>query len=146
MSTSIYRAKGFNVPDGTAKIETLEATIAFDGSRGMGDSVPGPAHLLAGSLAACLLKNVERFRHILPFSYSSAKAEIELERRDSPPAIVRAHYVLEVASDEPASRCALLHKNVRLFGTITNTLASACELEGTLRVVRSDGDVEEFPA
>jgi len=78
--------------------------------------------------------------------YSRASADVDLERRDAPPAIVRAGYVLEVHTDEPASRCALLHKNVRKFGTITNTLESACELEGTLRVIRSDDSVEEFPA
>ena len=76
MTTNVYRAKGFNAPGGEAKIETLRATIAFDGRQGMGDEIPGPAHLLAGSLAACLLKNVERFHHLLPFAYSSAEAEV----------------------------------------------------------------------
>ncbi|MEX2608407.1 MAG: OsmC family peroxiredoxin [Gemmatimonadota bacterium] len=146
MTTSVYRARGSNAPGSDAKIETLAATIAFDGSQGMDDAVPGPAHLLAGSLVACLLKNVERFHHMLPFAYSTASADVELERRDAPPAIVGARYVLEVHSDEPAPRCALLHKNVRKFGTITNTLAAACELEGTLRVVRSDDSAEEFTA
>ena len=142
MTTTIYSAKGFNSPGGAARIEALQATIAFDGSPGMGDAVPGPAHLLAGAFAACLLKNVERFHTMLPFEYSEASVEIELERQDAPPAIVRATYVLEVHSDEPLARCALLHKNVRKYGTVTNTLAAACELEGSLRVVRSDGSVE----
>lgn len=140
--TSIYEAKGFNAPGGDATIETLKATIPFDGSRGMGDAVPGPAHLLAGSLAACLLKNVERFHHMLPFAYSAATAEVKLERRDAPPAIIEARYVLEVHSDEPTDRCELLHRNVRKFGTITNTLAAACALDGALRVHRSDGTVD----
>ena len=144
MTTNLYKAKGFNAPGTDAKIETLQATIAFDGSQGMGDAIPGPAHLLAGSLAACLLKNVERFHYMLPFAYSAASAEVELERRAAPPAIVRARYMLEVHTDEPSSRCTLLHQNLRKFGTITNTLAAACELEGTLRAVRSDGSVEEF--
>lgn len=72
----------------------------------MGEAVPGPAHLLAGALAACLLKNVERFHHMLPFAYTAASAEVELERRDAPPAIVRVRYRLQVHSDEPSSRCA----------------------------------------
>jgi len=142
--TNLYRAKGTNAPDGDAKIETLKATIPFDGSQGMGDAVPGPAHLLAGALSACLLKNVERFHHMLPFAYSAASAEVELERRDAPPAIVRARYVLEVHTDEPTTRCTLLLKNVRKFGTITNTLAAACKLEGSWRAVRTDSSVEEI--
>ncbi len=144
MTTNTYTARGFNTPGGDAKVETLRATIEFDGSRGMGDAVPGPAHLLAGSLAACLLKNVERFHHMLPFEYSEASAEIELERRDSPPAIIRASYVLVVHTEEPPGRCELLHKNIRTYGTITNTMAEACELEGVLRAIRDDGSQEEF--
>ncbi len=146
MTTNLYTAKGFNGPGGSACVETLAATIPFDGSQGMGDAVPGPAHLLASSLCACLLKNVERFHHMLLFEYMSATAEVELERRDAPPAIVRASYVLEVRTDEASARCALLHKNVREFGTITNTLAAACALDGTLRAIRSDGGAEEFSA
>jgi hypothetical protein len=56
-------------------------------------------------------------------------------------AIIRARYVLEVRSDEPTRRCELLLRNVRKFGTITNTLAAACALDGTLRVLRSDGTI-----
>lgn len=146
MTAHLYTAQGKNTPSGDAQLEVLQAKIAFDGSRGMGDIVPGPAHLLAGSLVACLLKNVERFHHMLPFAYLSATATVELERQDSPPSIVRARYMLEVFTDEPASRCALLHKNVRKFSTITNTLSHACALSGTLRVVRADGSVEAFDA
>jgi len=142
MNTNTYRAHGENRPGGEGNVETLEARIAFDGSQGMGEVHPGPAHLLAGSLAACLLKNVERFHHVLPFEYTLATASIELERRDSPPAIVKARYTLEIHTDEPVTRCDLLHRNVRKFGTITNTLAAACSVEGTLRAVRSNGAVE----
>lgn len=145
MAGQSYRARGFNSPGGgEARVEALHASVAFDGSQGMGEAVPGPAHLLASALAACLLKNVERFHHMLPFAYTSASVEVELERHDAPPAIVSARYVLEVHSDEPAARCALLHKNVRKFGTITNTLAAACELHGTFRAVRADGSAEEI--
>ena len=120
MTMNLYRAKGFNAPGTDARIETLQATIAFDGTQGMGDAVPGPAHLLASSLAACLLKNVERFHHMLPFEYSAGSVEVELERRDAPPAIVRARYLLEVHSDEPA------RANSNAFTTVT--LASLAPL------------------
>lgn len=142
MATNRYAARGVNEPGGNAYIDTLGPSIPFDGSQGMGGSLPGPAHLLAGSLAACVLKNVERFGHMLPFEYRSASVEVVLERQDAPPRIVRASYVLDVHTEEAVSRCALLHKNIRKFGTITNTLAATCPLEGTLRAVRSDGQVD----
>lgn len=140
--TNTYSAVGFRAPGGVSRIETQRSTIVFDGGAEMAADTPGPAHLLAAALAACLLKNVERFHHMLPFAYTAASVNVELERRDSPPAIVRAHYALEVQTEEPAERCALLHKNIRKFGTITNTLAAACELTGAMHVLRSDGRME----
>lgn len=140
----VYRAQGENQPGGEARVETLAATITFDGSQSMGDSVPGPAHLLAASLAACVLKNVERFSHILPFAYQRATVDVQLTRQSRPPRIVSATYQLDVDTDEPAHRCALLHKNIRKFGTISNTLALACTLSGSMSARRSTGQVEEI--
>jgi len=110
----------------------------------MGELVPGPAHLLASALAACVLKNVERFSHMLPFEYSAATVDVELERQDNPPRIIRASYILDVDTDEPAQRCKLFHKNIMKFGTVSNTLAQACELSGSMRARRTDGEIEEI--
>ncbi len=144
MTDNRYTAHGETAPTGRAYVTTLAATIPFDGSRTMGDEVPGPAHLLASALAACVLKNVERFSHLLPFEYSRATADIELERQDSPPRIVRASYRLVIHTDEPAARCRLLHKNITKFGTISNTLAPACALSGSMHARRSSGDIAEI--
>jgi uncharacterized OsmC-like protein len=144
MPANIYRARGENQPGGDAHVATLAATIPFDGSQGMGTKVPGPAHLLASALAACILKNVERFSHMLPAEYSRASVEVELERQDSPPRIIRANYQLDIETDEPTARCELLHKNIVKYGTISNTIALACELSGSMRAHRSDGTVEEI--
>jgi uncharacterized OsmC-like protein len=144
MTDNLYKAHGETAPGGQAHLTTLAATIAFDGSRTMGDAVPGPAHLLASALAACVLKNVERFSHMLPFEYAGASVDVELERQDSPPRIVRASYRLVVDTDEPAARCRLLHKNITRFGTISNTLALACALSGAMEARRTGGDVEEI--
>ena len=57
-----YTADGENVPGGAATIASRASTIAFDGSAGTGELLPGPADLLAAALAACILKNVERCR------------------------------------------------------------------------------------
>jgi len=47
----------------------------------------------------------------------------------------QVHYRLRVVIDEPTARVELLHKNIRKFGTITNTLASACELTGEIEAI-----------
>ena len=127
-----YRVEGENAPEGGAAIASRASTIAFDGSAGTGESLPGPADLLAAALAACMLKNVERFSGLLPFRYQHARVQVELERQEPPPRIVRARYTLRIVTDEPQHRLELLHHNILRFGTITNTLAAACELEGTI--------------
>jgi uncharacterized OsmC-like protein len=127
-----YSVTGENRPGGDAAIESRTSRIAFDGSAETRLELPGPADLLAAALAACMLKNVERFAGILPFRYRQARIEVEVERAEPPPRIVRAHYTLTIATDEPAPRLDLLHRNILRFGTITNTLAAACELSGTI--------------
>jgi hypothetical protein len=42
-------------------------------------------------------------------------------------------YELIVDTDETDHRLELLHKNVRKFGTISNTVADAVDLKGTIR-------------
>ena len=127
-----YRVEGENRPGGTAVIASRASSIAFDGSAETGELLPGPADLLAAALAACMLKNVERFAGMLPFRYERARIEVEVEREEPPPRIVRARYILTIATSEPAQRLDLLHRNILRFGTITNTLASACELTGEI--------------
>ena len=127
-----YSVDGENAPGGKATVASRASTIAFDGSAATGELLPGPADLLAAALAACILKNVERFSGLLQFRYQHARVHVEIERREPPPRIARARYTLRVATDEPPRRLELLHHNILRFGTITNTLAAACELDGTI--------------
>ena len=128
-----YAVEGSNRPGGGATITSRTSTIAFDGSAETGQLLPGPADLLAAALAACMLKNVERFAGILPFRYEQARIEVEIDREEPPPRIVRARYTLTIQTDESLQRLELLHRNILRFGTITNTLAAACELSGTIQ-------------
>ena len=141
-ASASYRVDGENRPGGAGRIASRSTTIDFDGSPVTGDSLPGPADLLAAALAACVLKNVERFAGLLPFRYRRARVEVEIEREEPPPRIVRAHYRLRIETDEPEQRVQLLHRNIRRFGTITNTLAAACELTG---VIETEPPTEASP-
>ncbi|HTJ84121.1 MAG TPA: OsmC family protein [Polyangiaceae bacterium] len=136
-STMTYTVTASTRRGGTASVRARASDIAFDGSAQAGETLPGPADLLCAALSACILKNVERFSKILPFRYESASIEVTAEREEPPPRIVRMHYKLRVVTDEPTARIELLHKNIRKFGTITNTLAAACELTGEIDAVSS---------
>ncbi len=107
----------------------------FDGTTGRLDELPGPVDVLC----ACILKNVERFSQMLPFRYESASILVTAERGEAPPRIVRVSYHQRVVTEEPPARLELLHKNIRKFGTITNTLAAACELSGTSEALAPGG-------
>ena len=136
--TTTYTATAVTHAGGAAVARARTSEIAFDGTAKSGDALPGPADLLCTALAACILKNVERFSHILPFRYESASVEVTAERQEPPPRIVRMHYRLRVVTDEPANRLAMLHKNIKLFGTITNTLGAACEVSGDIEAIPPD--------
>ncbi len=130
-----YTARGEVRPGGTGRLDAHGLDVAFDGTAGRVEELPGPADILAAALGACLLKNVERFSRMLPFRYESASVEVTAERAEPPPRIVRVSYRLRVVTYEPPARVELLHHNVRKFGTITNTLAAACELSGTIEAI-----------
>jgi hypothetical protein len=63
----------------------------------------GSAELLAMAVAACVLKNVERFSGILPFAYGGSSIHVTAEREEPPPRIARIHIGPRVITDEPAT-------------------------------------------
>lgn len=135
----IARVKAPGVATGTAKDREVE----FDASRTGSSDLPGPAELLALSFAACLLKNVERFSHLLSFDYDGASVIIDAERQDSPPRFTTIRYELRINTCEDAHRVELLHRNLRRYGTVYNTLAATCDVDGTL--VAGPDVTEAFP-
>ena len=102
-----YAVDAENGPGGPATISARDSTITFDGSAGTGELYPGPADLLAAALAACILKNVERFSGLLQFRYEHAHVRVEIERQEPPPRIARARYTLRMPPANPstASSC-----------------------------------------
>jgi uncharacterized OsmC-like protein len=127
-----YEVSAALVAPGVSEAHAKGSTIRFDSSAGQSDVLPGPAELLSASFAACLLKNVERFSQLLPFRYTAASVRVVAERQEAPPRFTRITYELTVRTDEPASRLDLLHRNLARHGTVFNTLAAACHVEGTV--------------
>ena len=123
-----YTVSAHTNGDGTSTAVTNGEAIRFDSSPTQGDQFPGPADLLTTAFAACMLKNVERMGELLPFEWISASVEVHAERQDSPPKMTAITYRLEVVTDEPEHRVDLLHRNISRYGTIYNTLASACDV------------------
>jgi hypothetical protein len=72
-------------------------------------------------------------REAPPFVYDGATIEVVADREGEPPHISRMHYDLVLDTEETLHRIELLQKNIEKFGTISNTLARACDVTGTIR-------------
>ena len=128
-----YRVSARRTDSHGSEAAAKNATIVLDTDVAGRPDAFNPAELLLASLAACMIKGIERVMPILNFSLRGVEVRLHGVRQDRPPKIVAIDYELIVDTDEPDRRLALLHENVRKFGTISNTIAAATKLEGTIR-------------
>ena len=112
---------------------TKHASIVLDTDMAGRLDAFNPAELFLASIAACMLKGIERVLPILHFDLRGVEVSLHGERQDKPPKIVSVTYILTVDTDETDQRLELLHKNVRQFGTISNTVAEVVNLTGEIR-------------
>ena len=128
-----YQVTARRVDAHGSEARAKEAVLVIDTDlKGRADAF-NPAELLLASVAACMLKGIERVTPMLDFSLRGIDISLHGMRQDSPPKMVSIAYEIIVDSDETDHRLELLHKNVRKFGTISNTVADALDLSGTLR-------------
>jgi uncharacterized OsmC-like protein len=110
-----------------------DAEVVLDTSLAGRTDALNPAELLLAALAACMIKGVERAAPMLKFKFRGVEVRLHAVRQDAPPKLLSIDYELIVDSDEPDRRLDRLHTNVRKYGTISNTLAAAVPLTGTVR-------------
>jgi uncharacterized OsmC-like protein len=108
------------------------AQIYFDSSPGQSEHLMNPAELLLSAFAACIIKNVERFSDLIHFSYADVKVRVHGVREGPPPQIIQVRYEIELWTDATAHKVDLLHRNLRKFGTIFNTVSAACDVSGRI--------------
>lgn len=121
---------------------TKAAEIVLDTDvRGREDAF-NPAELFLASVAACMIKSIERVTPMLKFEFRSIEVRLHAVRQDSPPKIASIDYEILVDTDENDHRLDLLHSNVRKYGTISNTVTAATRLSGTLHRRPADSSAE----
>lgn len=109
-----------------------DAAVELDTSlAGRADAL-SPVELLLASLAACMIKGVERSAPMLGFAFRSVELQLHADRQDAPPKLISISYQLTIDTDESDRRLELLHTNIRKYGTISNTLAAAVNVAGTI--------------
>lgn len=128
-----YRVTARRIDSHGSEAEAKAARLVLDTDMAGRDDAFNPAEMLLASLAACLLKGAERVTPMLKFDLRGIEVSLHGVRQDSPPKMVRIDYEIVVDTDENDQRLDLLHRNLRKYGTISNTLAEATELVGTIR-------------
>lgn len=128
-----YRVSARRTDSHGSEATTKEARVVLDTDVAGRPDAFNPAELLLASLAACMIKGIERVSPILKFNFRGVEVQLHGIRQDKPPKMVEITYELIVDTDESDRRLDLLHENVRKFGTISNTIAAATKLEGTIR-------------
>ena len=115
-----------------SEAQAKEAVIILDTDlKGRIDAF-NPAEIFLASIAACMLKGIERVTPILEFDLRGAAVRLKGVRQDAPPKMISVSYELIIDTDENDHRLDLLHKNVRKFGTIFNTVSEATQLTGMI--------------
>jgi uncharacterized OsmC-like protein len=92
-----------------------------------------PAELLLAALAACIIKGIERVTPILHFQLNGVEVNITGIRQDTPPKMESISYEIIVDTSENDHRLALLHDNVKKYGTVFNTIVTGTALSGIMR-------------
>lgn len=128
-----YHVSARRIDSHGSEATTKAASITLDTDMAGRQDAFNPAELLLASLAACILKGTERVVPMLQFDLRGLSVSLQGVRQDSPPRMISISYEITVDTDEPDARLVLLHKNLRKYGTIYNTLAGATDLSGTIR-------------
>lgn len=108
------------------------ATIRLDTDLAGNPDAFNPAELLLAAVAACMIKGIERVQPMLRFQLRGVTVHVHGVRQDVPPRLERISYEIVVDSDESDARLALLHENVKKYGTVFNTVAPGTSLSGAL--------------
>jgi uncharacterized OsmC-like protein len=128
-----YSVQARRIDDHGSLATTKQAEITLDTDVKGREDAFNPAELFLAAVAACMIKGIERATPMLKFELRGVEVRLHGVRQDSPPMMVSIDYESIVDTDEDDRRLDLLHTNVRKFGTISNTVAQATKLEGSIR-------------
>jgi uncharacterized OsmC-like protein len=128
-----FRVRAHRVDANGSLAECKDASILLDTAMAGRRDALNPAELLLAALGACMLKGIERVTPMLKFELRGVDIHLHAVRQDVPPRLESIAYEIVVESDETDHRLALLHENVKKYGTVFNTVAPGTQLSGVLK-------------
>ena len=108
------------------------ATIKLDTNLNGNPDAFNPAELLMVAISACMIKGIERVAPMLKFSFRGIEVKLHGIRQDVPPKMESIEYEVIIDTDEDDHRLELLHKNVKQYGTVFNTVTTGTSLFGKI--------------
>jgi uncharacterized OsmC-like protein len=127
-----YHIRAERIDAERSRVRCKKAELTIDTKVAGSETLFNPAELLLTSIAACLIKGIERISPQIHFRYKGVLVDVYGERQESPPKMVDINYSIEIDTDESDERIDLLKRNIEKFGTIYNTLAESTGLTGTI--------------
>lgn len=127
-----FQIKAHRVDSAGSIVDCKQTQMNIDTSMAGRQDAMNPMELLLASLAACLLKGIERIAPTLNFEYSGAEVSYVAHRPEQEALVSDIHYELILETEENDARLELLHKNLQKFGTIYNTVKMGTKLTGTI--------------
>jgi uncharacterized OsmC-like protein len=91
-----------------------------------------PVELLLASLAACIIKGIERVARTLGIEFETVDVSLTAHRPIDGARIDDIVYLVTINTTADQSKLDLLHKNLMKFGTIYNTIKSGTNLSGSI--------------
>lgn len=128
-----YQITATRIDEHGSTVQCKQAEITIDTDINGRVDAFNPAELLLASVAACMLKNIERVAPIIHFDYRGVTVDVHGERQDAPPKMASIDYKILVNTDEDDRKLELLHHNIQKFGTIYNTVSAGTRLTGSLQ-------------
>ncbi|TVP83314.1 MAG: OsmC family peroxiredoxin [Thioalkalivibrio sp.] len=107
------------------------AEVVLDTDMDGRDDALSPPELLLAALGACMVRAMQRAQPMLRINISAISIHLRAWRQDSPPAIARVEYRIELDTDADEEMLELLNRNVQK-GTIFNTVAAGTEIHGEI--------------
>jgi len=130
-----YHIKASSLLNEDAVIHIKNSSIDFGTTTKTAKTLPNPAELFLSSFAACMLKNVERFSQMMPFTFTKTVLEVNATRLEKPPRMENISYNLIIYSKDKKLNTPLLKKNIEKYGTIYNTIKLSCNITGTIKTI-----------
>lgn len=127
-----YSIEAKSIAEGDGAVNIRTSNIPFGTTEITAKVLPSPAELYIAAFASCILKNVERFSKILKFQYENASVEVRADRLERPARMENIEYELKIYSNDPSLNVELLKRNIEKFGTIYNSVNSACKVAGNI--------------